>query len=240
MLTALFAMALFVGQSAEAYDIRTCDADSPNYMLRDWSIYTGGCLVSHNGIYIALLHWNGYFKIIRANFFSPNEKKDGIRFSYLKAPVRLDVWSTKKRGIKRVILQNDGNLVGYDREGWRGHHAKWSTGTYKKGRKGRMVLLNDGGELVVYDGVGSTYGPRTKVLGGRKKFMRASGHWHFSSHSGKIPKKSGVFITKLLHDHEVQSTTNETPSGRSAEYLVNNCNGSRNATGSITLGGECW
>ena len=49
---------------------------------------------------------------------------------------------------RRIIMQDDGNLVIYDVY----NNALWSSATYQKGTKPHHLIMQTDGNLVIYDG----------------------------------------------------------------------------------------
>lgn len=62
------------------------------------------------------------------------------------------IWSSRSDGKgqspRRLVMQNDGNLVIYDVYG----RPTWASRTDNKGAKPHRLVMQDDGNLVIYDG----------------------------------------------------------------------------------------
>lgn len=147
---------------SQRHDYQGCDEDSPNYLLANFGLQKGACLVSPNGLAIAIYQDDGNFVIYRGNAMGQDRSaENGVRFLNLdERKKNVVIWSThteSKQG-KVLVMQSDGNLVNY-KQG----HAIWSSKTASNSGP-RHLVLQDNAQLYLHPrgGMVNNYGPKIK------------------------------------------------------------------------------
>lgn len=227
---------------SQRHDYQGCDENSPNYLLANFGLQKGACLVSPNGLAIAIYQTDGNFVIYRGNALEMDSSAEGgVRFLPLNKRKNVVIWSshTENKQGKVLVMQSDGNLVNY-KQG----HAIWATGVKKSPRH---LVLHNNAQLYLHTGTAQmhNYGPKIKswpknvksIFGPEpKQFVSTSSSGHMISDGWGGWRKKKVAISSFDFDKmNVENEQANLNGSAGATAHLSNCSGKKGETQDISV-----
>jgi hypothetical protein len=125
--------------ASDTYSKAYTDVSIMDRISSETLLYPGFVLASRNLAYYAVMQHDGNFVLYKSNDFKSTNA----------------VWATgtnyKGKGPHTFKVQNDGNLVVYDKKGT----PQWASDTWKKGSPPYSFIMQDDRNLVLYDKSGT-------------------------------------------------------------------------------------